>query len=45
MAGPWFTVQKIGEWTKLKEPVLVSNGERSAYCAVEMKMTWAEDPS
>jgi hypothetical protein len=42
MAGPWFTVQKIGEWTRLKERVLVSNGARSAYATVEMKMDWAE---
>lgn len=43
MAGPWFGVQTIGEWTTLPERVLVSDGGRSVYARVEMKLEWEQE--
>jgi hypothetical protein len=38
-AGPWFTVQEVGEWRKL-DRILVSDGTRSVWADAYFRMDW-----
>jgi|GEM_PF-3613424 hypothetical protein len=35
--GPWFTVQKTGEW-KTSEKFLISNGKKSLWATLELRL-------
>ena len=43
-AGPWFTVQKPGEW-KLLDSITISDGIRTVPGRVELMVDWESEES
>ncbi len=41
MAGPWFTVQRSGEWKRL-DTIWISNGDQNDQSFVELKVELSE---
>jgi hypothetical protein len=39
-AGPWFTVQKLGEW-KHVDTLMLSDGVNNQWVTVQLKLDWA----
>lgn len=43
VAGPWFTVHKIGDDWKTLDEIWISNGERNDRARVQARVNWAEE--